>query len=59
MNVPAYAWGVNAWRVSGIMDNTQWFQIVLGLAPSPPPAGRPALADSHRGRAPAGAVSAK
>jgi len=59
MNVPGYAWGVNARRVAGVMDNTQWFQIVLGLAPSPPPASRPALADSQRGRAPAGAVGAK
>jgi alkaline phosphatase len=58
VNVPAYAWGVNALRVSGVMDNTQWFQILLGLAPSPAPATRPALASNQRSRALAGAVSA-
>ncbi len=37
VNVPGYAWGVNARRVSGVMDNTQWFQICLGLPPAPAP----------------------
>lgn len=45
VRVPAYAWGVNAHHVSGIMDNTQWFQIGLGLAPLPAPSTMPAVAE--------------
>ncbi len=45
VHVPAYAWGVNAHRVTGIMDNTQWFQICLGLAPLPAPTTMPAVAE--------------
>jgi len=45
VHVPAYAWGVNAHRVTGIMDNTQWLQIDLGLAPLPAPTTMPAVAE--------------
>lgn len=45
-NVPAYAWGVGAHRVVGVLDNTQWFRICLGLDPLPAPTTMPAVADS-------------
>ncbi len=32
-NVGAWAWGVNAERVSGTIDNTQYFEIVVGADP--------------------------
>jgi alkaline phosphatase len=47
VNVPGYAWGVNAHRVRGVLDNTQWFQICLGRAPAPAPATMPAVAASE------------
>ncbi|MGQ9652248.1 MAG: alkaline phosphatase, partial [Phycisphaerae bacterium] len=43
VRVPAYAWGLGAHHVSGIMDNTQWFRIGLGLAPLPAPTTMPAV----------------
>jgi alkaline phosphatase len=40
-NVPAYAWGVNAELISGVMDNTEMFEVVttdMPVASNPSPA---------------------
>jgi alkaline phosphatase len=35
VNVPVYAWGVNADLVSGVIDNTEIFEIAMSLLPMP------------------------
>ena len=45
-NVPVYAWGVNSQRVAEVMDNTQLFGIVTGVAgasPTPAPLAKSTL----------------